>query len=108
MSVQERDVLEAMSTVMDPDLNQDIVKAGMVKDLRIEGGKVSLKIELTTPACPMKEKIKGDAENAPASMRDCRAPARRRGRGTAANTVRNPCRGPTAASSRLLWLEGSG
>lgn len=64
MSVQERDVLAAMSTVMDPDLNQDIVKAGMVKDLRIDGGKVSLKIELTTPACPMKEKIKGDAEAA--------------------------------------------
>jgi ATP-binding protein involved in chromosome partitioning len=64
MSVQEREVLAAMSTVMDPDLNQDIVKAGMVKDLRIEGGKVSLRIELTTPACPLKEKIKGDAEAA--------------------------------------------
>ncbi len=64
MSVQERDVLTAMSTVMDPDLNQDIVKAGMVKDLKITNGVVSLKIELTTPACPMKEKIKGDAEAA--------------------------------------------
>jgi ATP-binding protein involved in chromosome partitioning len=64
MSVHERDVLAAMSTVMDPDLNQDIVKAGMVKDLRIEGGHVALRIELTTPACPLKEKIKGDAEAA--------------------------------------------
>ncbi len=64
MSVQERDVLAAMSTVMDPDLNQDIVKAGMVKDLKIEGGFVKLRIELTTPACPLKEKIKGDAEKA--------------------------------------------
>lgn len=64
MSVQERDVLAAMSTVMDPDLNQDIVKAGMVKDLMIDGSFVKLRIELTTPACPMKEKIKGDAEAA--------------------------------------------
>lgn len=64
MSVQERDVLAAMSTVMDPDLNQNLVAAGMVKDLRIEGGFVKLKIELTTPACPLKEKIKGDAETA--------------------------------------------
>ena len=64
MSVQERDVLAAMSTVMDPDLNQDIVKAGMVKDLKIDGGFVQLRIELTTPACPLKEKIKGDAEAA--------------------------------------------
>ena len=62
MSVQERDVLAAMSTVMDPDLNQDIVKAGMVKGLKIDGSFVQLTIELTTPACPLKEKIKGDAE----------------------------------------------
>ena len=64
MNVQERDVLAAMSTVMDPDLNQDIVRAGMVKDLQIDGGTVKLKIELTTPACPMKDKIKADAEAA--------------------------------------------
>jgi ATP-binding protein involved in chromosome partitioning len=64
MSVQESDILKALSTVMDPDLNQDVVKAGMVKNLRIEGAKVSLTIELTTPACPMKEKIRTDAETA--------------------------------------------
>jgi ATP-binding protein involved in chromosome partitioning len=34
----------------------------MLKDLKIDGGFVSLRIELTTPACPLKEKIKGDAE----------------------------------------------
>ncbi|MBE2250877.1 MAG: Mrp/NBP35 family ATP-binding protein [Myxococcus sp.] len=64
MSVQESDILKALSTVMDPDLNTDVVKAGMVKNLRVDGGKVSVTIELTTPACPMKEKIKGDAEAA--------------------------------------------
>jgi ATP-binding protein involved in chromosome partitioning len=64
MSIQESDVLRALSSVMDPDLNTDIVKAGMVKNLRIDGANLSLTIELTTPACPMKEKIKSDAERA--------------------------------------------
>jgi ATP-binding protein involved in chromosome partitioning len=62
MSVQERDVLAAMSKVMDPDLNVDIVTAGFVKDLKISGGDVSLKIELTTPACPVKDQLKAQAE----------------------------------------------
>lgn len=64
MSVQESDVLKALSTVIDPDLNLDVVKAGMVKNLKIDGGAVSVTIELTTPACPLKEKIKSDAEAA--------------------------------------------
>lgn len=64
MSVQEADILKALSTVMDPDLNQDVVKAGMVKNLKIDGGAVDVTIELTTPACPMKEKIRSDAEAA--------------------------------------------
>ncbi len=63
-ALSESAVLKALSTVMDPDLNTDIVSANMVKDLSIEGGKVSVRVELTTPACPMKEKIKSDAEAA--------------------------------------------
>ena len=64
MAVSERDVLAAMSKVMDPELNIDLVRAGMVKDLRVDGGHVRLKIELTTPACPLKAKIQADAEAA--------------------------------------------
>jgi ATP-binding protein involved in chromosome partitioning len=64
MSVSERDVLAAMSKVIDPELHVDLVKAGMVKDIRISGDAVKLKIELTTPACPMKGKIQADAEAA--------------------------------------------
>ncbi|HEX8435280.1 Mrp/NBP35 family ATP-binding protein [Archangium sp.] len=64
MSVSERDILAAMSKVMDPELHIDLVKAGMVKDIRVDGDKVKLKIELTTPACPMKGKIQADAEAA--------------------------------------------
>ncbi len=64
MSVSERDVLAALSTVMDPELNIDLVKAGMIKDLKVDGSNVRLKIELTTPACPLKGKIQADAEAA--------------------------------------------
>lgn len=64
MSVSEREVLSALSQVMDPELNIDLVRAGMVKDLRVDGGTVRVKIELTTPACPLKGKIQADAEAA--------------------------------------------
>ncbi|XXF81453.1 iron-sulfur cluster carrier protein ApbC [Myxococcaceae bacterium GXIMD 01537] len=64
MSVTERDILAAMSKVMDPELHIDLVKAGMVKDIRVSGDSAKLKIELTTPACPMKGKIQADAEAA--------------------------------------------
>jgi ATP-binding protein involved in chromosome partitioning len=64
MAVSEKEVLGALATVMDPELNIDLVRAGMIKDLRVEGGNVRLKIELTTPACPLKGKIQADAEAA--------------------------------------------
>ncbi|MBX7096574.1 MAG: Mrp/NBP35 family ATP-binding protein [Myxococcaceae bacterium] len=64
MTLTERDVLNAMSTVIDPELKVDLVKAGMVKDVKIDGGAVALTIELTTPACPMKDQIQKDAEGA--------------------------------------------
>lgn len=64
MSVTQADVMTAMSKVIDPELHVDLVKAGMVKDVRVTGDTVKLKIELTTPACPMKGKIQADAEAA--------------------------------------------
>lgn len=53
----EADVLGALATIIDPDLGMDIVSCGFVKDLEIEElvGKVSFKLELTTPACPVKD-----------------------------------------------------
>ncbi len=64
MSVSQADILAAMSKVIDPELHVDLVKAGMVKDVRVSGDTAKLKIELTTPACPMKGKIQADAEAA--------------------------------------------
>src|ERR1700681_2011899 len=59
--VTEAAVLEALKVVKDPDLHQDIVALGFVKNLRVEGGRVSFTIELTTPACPVKEQMREQA-----------------------------------------------
>lgn len=64
MSLTQADVVAALDQVMDPELHISLVKAGMVQNVRVEGDKVSLKIELTTPACPMKEQIREEAEAA--------------------------------------------
>ncbi len=61
-SVTEKEILSALSQVQDPDLHKDIVSLGFVKDVKIDGGKVSLKVELTTPACPVKEQLKTECE----------------------------------------------
>lgn len=62
--ITEADVLKALSNVDDPDFGKDIVSLNMVKDVHIEGKKVAFTIELTTPACPMKEMIHKAAVNA--------------------------------------------
>ena len=56
--VQEKQVLDALKRVIDPDLRRDIVSLGFIKDVRIEEGDVSFKVELTTPACPVKEQLR--------------------------------------------------
>ena len=60
--ISEQSVLVALSAVRDPDLHKDIVTLGFVKDLRIEGGDVSFRIVLTTPACPVREQLQQQAE----------------------------------------------
>ena len=54
-------MLEALRRIQDPDLHKDIVTLGFIKDLKIEGGDVSFRIVLTTPACPVKEEMEGEA-----------------------------------------------
>jgi ATP-binding protein involved in chromosome partitioning len=55
-------VLDVLRTVQDPDLHKDIVTLGFVKDVKIEGGDVRFTVELTTPACPVKDQMKAEAE----------------------------------------------
>ncbi|MBF0142606.1 MAG: iron-sulfur cluster carrier protein ApbC [Magnetococcales bacterium] len=62
-------VLEALKGVMDPDLRRDIVSLGFIKDLEIDtAGRVAFTLELTTPACPVKEKLKSQAEEVVATL----------------------------------------
>lgn len=55
-------VLDALKAVVDPDLRRDIVSLGFVKNVAIDGGTVAFDIELTTPACPVKDKMQAQAE----------------------------------------------
>ena len=64
MSYTQSDILKALSTVEDPDLKRDLVSLNMVKDVKAESRKVSFTVVLTTPACPLKEKIRQDCEDA--------------------------------------------
>ena len=64
MSVTEQDVLRALSAIEDPDLHRDIVSLGFVQKPAIEDGRVSVRIVLTTPACPVRDKMEADARSA--------------------------------------------
>jgi ATP-binding protein involved in chromosome partitioning len=64
MTFTQADITKALSTVDDPDLKRDLVSLGMIKDIKIAPGKVGFTVVLTTPACPLKEKIRQDCEEA--------------------------------------------
>ena len=64
MQVDQASVLDALRVVRDPDLQRDIVALGFVKELQIDGGRVSFTIELTTPACPVKDQMRDQARAA--------------------------------------------
>jgi len=64
MPLDQNSALAALRKVMDPEIHRDVVSLGMVKDLRVEGDAVSLTVELTTPACPLKDAIGKDVEAA--------------------------------------------
>ena len=57
-------VLEALGNVQEPDLGKDLVTLNMVKDIAIEGNRVSFTVVLTTPACPLKDLIRNACINA--------------------------------------------
>src|SRR5436309_4467153 len=64
MQVEQTSVLAALKVVRDPDLNRDIVSLGFIKDLQIDDGRVAFTIELTTPACPVKDQMRDQARAA--------------------------------------------
>ena len=62
--VTEQAVLQALSTVNDPEIHRDLVSLGMIKDIRIDGANVSFEVVLTTPACPLKSQIERECQEA--------------------------------------------
>ncbi len=66
--LQRSDVLDALRPIIDPDFGKSIVDLGFVKNLMIEGGKVRFTIELTTPACPVKEEFEQAARERVAQL----------------------------------------
>ena len=63
-AIRESEILEALKVVTDPDLGRDIVGLGFVKNLAIDDGRVSFTIELTTPACPVKDQMRDQGQAA--------------------------------------------
>jgi ATP-binding protein involved in chromosome partitioning len=61
--ITEQLVLDALRQIQDPDLHKDIVTLGFIKDLKIDGGIVSFRIVLTTPACPVKAEMESAARD---------------------------------------------
>ena len=64
MPLTTQQLFDALRTVKDPDLHKDLVTLNMAKEAVHEGTTVRLVVELTTPACPMKDKIRADCEEA--------------------------------------------
>ncbi|MGC8936140.1 MAG: Mrp/NBP35 family ATP-binding protein [Candidatus Methanomethylicaceae archaeon] len=62
--VNKDDVLEALKSVVDPELGMDIVAANMIRDVMVEGSNVKIVIALTSDSCPLANRLKEDAEAA--------------------------------------------
>lgn len=68
MKLTENDIIKALSTVEDPDLKRDLVSLGMIRDLKVSETEIVFTVVLTTPACPLKEKIRQDCLDAIEAM----------------------------------------
>ena len=66
--INEESILDALRQIQDPDLHKDIVTLGFIRDLKINGGAVSFRIVLTTPACPVKAEMESAAKEIVGSM----------------------------------------
>ena len=64
VQVETQSILDALRTVNDPDLHRDLVTLGMIEDAKVEDGRVSFTLVLTTAACPLKAEIEDQARTA--------------------------------------------
>ena len=66
--VNQEQVLDALRVVVDPDLHRDIVSLGFIQELKVRDSRVSFHLQLTTPACPVKDELKQQAEDAVSAL----------------------------------------
>ena len=66
------DVLRALSSVKDPELQRDVVDLGMVRDIVVDDRRIGATIVLTTAGCPLRNQIRADAEQALAAIAEGR------------------------------------
>jgi len=64
MTITKEIIIEALGTVQEPDLKRDLVSLGMIRDVELGVNQVRFTVVLTTPACPLKEKIRQDCVTA--------------------------------------------
>ena len=64
MDVTRDEILTALKVVQDPDLKRDLVSLGFIKNVTVQDGRVAVTIELTTPACPVRDLMKEQAREA--------------------------------------------
>ncbi len=64
MEEKIKEILDALKKVIDPELGRDIVSLNMISDIRVCDSTVSFKFTLTTPACPIRDRLKKEAEEA--------------------------------------------
>ncbi len=60
MAITNEKILKALSTVIEPDLKKDLVTLNMIQNLSIDGNNIAFDLVLTTPACPLKDKMQND------------------------------------------------
>ncbi len=63
-AITEAEVLDALRSVQDPDLHRDIVSLGFIRNMKIEGNVVAFDVNLTTPACPVKDRLRDQSRQA--------------------------------------------
>jgi ATP-binding protein involved in chromosome partitioning len=64
LKLTEENILQSLKRVQDPDLHRDIVSLGFVKNLKLQGNDVAFDLQLTTPACPVRDRFVGECEKA--------------------------------------------
>ncbi|MBI3597035.1 MAG: DUF59 domain-containing protein, partial [Nitrospirae bacterium] len=68
MPVTEKEVLAALSKIQDPDLHKDIVALGFVQNIKIQDSQIGFDIVLTTPACPVRDQMRDEAQRLIAAL----------------------------------------